>query len=402
MGTTVATTYRGIRYRESDTRRHGSRPDRYFFIRYKINGKSKEEGAGWASEGMTAQKASQIRAKLAENIRLGVKPQSLAEMRGMLQAAREQEVAEAEAASRAATSFNQFWEEHYLPSSRLHKTPQTLKTELGYYNKWIRSVIGSLPLVELSAVHISEVTAVALDANKSAATIRHLIAIISQVWGLAKQHGIVDGECPCRRVKKPRKDNRRMRFLSEVEASRLLEELRARSQDTHDSALLALLCGMRAGEIHDLKWSDLSLENGTIYIRDPKNKHSRHAFMTAEVKAMLEGRILLQARSEYVFSTQAGTKRRWVSDTFERSVENLGLNAGISDPRLRVVFHTLRHTFASWLVQKGTPLYTVAELMGHTTLEMTKRYAHLSPDTVRKAAMSLQGILESKSDIAIT
>ena len=121
--------------------------------------------------------------------------------------------------------------------------------------------------------------------------------------------------------------------------------------------------------------------------------------MTAEVKAMLEGRILLQARSEYVFSTQAGTKRRWVSDTFERSVKNLGLNDGISDPRLRVVFHTLRHTFASWLVQKGTPLYTVAELMGHTTLEMTKRYAHLSPDTVRKAAMSLQGILESKNTL---
>jgi integrase len=65
----------------------------------------------------------------------------------------------------------------------------------------------------------------------------------------------------------------------------------------------------------------------------------------------------------------------------------------ISDARQRVVFHTLRHTFASWLVQQGTPLYTVAELMGHTTIEMSRRYSHLAPDTLRKAALSLQGAL---------
>ncbi|MDL2279575.1 tyrosine-type recombinase/integrase [Desulfovibrio sp. OttesenSCG-928-G11] len=98
----------------------------------------------------------------------------------------------------------------------------------------------------------------------------------------------------------------------------------------------------------------------------------------------------------------------WVPDTFARTVDALGLNntgemvknakgelipVRITDARHRVVFHTLRHTFASWLVQQGTPLYTVAELMGHSTLEMTRRYSHLAPDTLRKAALSLQGHL---------
>ena len=69
----------------------------------------------------------------------------------------------------------------------------------------------------------------------------------------------------------------------------------------------------------------------------------------------------------------------------------------IQDARQRVVFHSLRHTFASWLVQRGTPLYTVAELMGHTTLEMTKRYSHLAPDSLRKAALSLEGSLDQAS-----
>lgn len=115
--------------------------------------------------------------------------------------------------------------------------------------------------------------------------------------------------------------------------------------------------------------------------------------MTDEVRSMLIERSKQLNATEYVFPAQNGAKRNWVSDTFERVVDQLGLNDGITDSRQRVVFHTLRHTFASWLVQDGTPLYTVAELMGHTTLEMTKRYSHLSPDTVRAAALTLQGRL---------
>ena len=124
---------------------------------------------------------------------------------------------------------------------------------------------------------------------------------------------------------------------------------------------------------------------------------------------MLKGRAPQSKNmSELVFPGKGGSARRWVSDTFERTVRDLGLNSTgevqtladgkqvpveISDTRQRVVFHSLRHTFASWLVQNGTPLYTVAKLMGHSTLEMTQRYSHLAPDTLRKAALSLEGLL---------
>jgi len=65
------------------------------------------------------------------------------------------------------------------------------------------------------------------------------------------------------------------------------------------------------------------------------------------------------------------------------------LNKEVTDDRMRVVFHTMRHTYASWLVESGVDLYTVKELMGHSTLAMTERYAHVGEGTLQKAVKRL-------------
>ena len=110
--------------------------------------------------------------------------------------------------------------------------------------------------------------------------------------------------------------------------------------------------------------------------------------MTDAVKAMLTGRERGE-NSELVFPSERGGKIVQVSDSFDRTVAHLGLNEGITDDRNRVVFHTLRHTFASWLVESGVDLYTVKELMGHGTLAMTERYSHLDPDTLQRAVKTM-------------
>ncbi len=66
-------------------------------------------------------------------------------------------------------------------------------------------------------------------------------------------------------------------------------------------------------------------------------------------------------------------------------------NSGVTDPRQRVCFHTLRHTFASWLAIQGEPLLAINELLGHKTLVMTMMYAHLMPDQKRRAVERLVG-----------
>ncbi len=106
--------------------------------------------------------------------------------------------------------------------------------------------------------------------------------------------------------------------------------------------------------------------------------------MTTTVKEMLSRREI-EERNTLVFPSQKGKKIPQISKSFARAVDELGLNNGVTDRRDRVVFHTLRHTFASWLVENGENLYTVKELLGHSTLQMTERYAHLGDNTLKKA-----------------
>ncbi len=138
-----------------------------------------------------------------------------------------------------------------------------------------------------------------------------------------------------------------------------------------------------------LRWGNVNFDERTLHIKDTKNKSSRHAHMTSEVEAMLLQRYEKRGsgRNEKLFKADG------LSKTFERVVENLGLNEGVNDSRERVVFHTLRHTFASWHAKAGTPLFTISKLLGHKTIAMTERYSHLCPDAERQAAMALQGVM---------
>ena len=85
----------------------------------------------------------------------------------------------------------------------------------------------------------------------------------------------------------------------------------------------------------------------------------------------------------------------YVHDTLEKH-DTIRLNDSIVDSRLKVVFHTCRHSFASWLVTDGADLFTVRELMGHKSIAMTERYSHLSPDTLRKAVKSMETAIQLK------
>jgi len=160
-------------------------------------------------------------------------------------------------------------------------------------------------------------------------------------------------------------------------------------------ALVSLHCGLRAGEIFSLTLGDLDFENGTMFLRDTKKRRIRTAFMTEEAKKILQAKAGGE-REDLVFPGRDGIKISSISDTFERIVRDLGFNTGITDRRHKVVFHTLRHTYASWLIESGVDLYTVKKLMGHSTIAMTERYSHLGNNTLQNAVKGFERYLKEK------
>jgi len=391
---------KGIRYREHDTRKHGVRPDRYWCIQYRRNNKTYNEAIGWWSEGANQAECERALAKLRENWRIGQGPQSLKEMRQANQADREKERQALEKAELAGTTLEDFWATKYFPRASLSKAKHSIDTEAMLFRVWL-APLAACPLEDINPLLIEEaVVQPMMKAQKSARTIQYALAVLSQIWNAARDLGLLTGDSPMKKVKRPKKDNKRVRFLTEKEAVALLAGIRARSQDVHDLSLLSLFCGLRAGEGQALTWADVNFDEKLLFIKDTKNELDRHAHMTIEIEEMLGRRYNGQPKTELVIPSCRGGESRWrITSTFTRTVEALGFNRDIIDSRQKVVFHTLRHTFASWLVQRGVPIYSVSQLMGHKSIQMTMRYAHLAPNTQKAAAMMLEGALSQGQGI---
>ncbi|MFC1614010.1 site-specific integrase [Gemmatimonadota bacterium] len=177
----------------------------------------------------------------------------------------------------------------------------------------------------------------------------------------------------------------------------MLEELKKRSLQLYEISLISLRTGARANEIFSLKWGDVDLERGTLILWDTKNTKTRVAYITEDVKRLLKEK-LGGKNGELVFPGRNGVKIVEISNAFNQAVVAIGFNEDITDRRMKVVFHTLRHTYASWLVQKGEDLYTVKELMGHSTITMTERYSHLGNNTLQNAVKRLEEYSLSEKD----
>ena len=217
--------------------------------------------------------------------------------------------------------------------------------------------------------------------------VNHLIEV--QGLGIANPFSIKRGGV----FRLPRAENAAVRFLTQNEAKDLLTALKRRSSQLHDMALLSLRTGMRATEIFDLRAQGID-EAGRLLHFTAKGGQRQQVAAADDILAML----LAYNRDpgEYVFQARGGGPLRFgISETFDRTVNALGLNEGITDARHRVRFHTLRHTFASWLAQSGeVTLQELREYLRHERIEMTLRYAHLTPGHQRDKLRIIEGILD--------
>jgi integrase len=147
---------------------------------------------------------------------------------------------------------------------------------------------------------------------------------------------------------------------------------------------------MRRGEILGLRWEQVDLKNGFILLDITKNGERREIPINRTLLQALKG-VVRRVDSPYVFVDKDGREYKEVKRSFNSALQK----AGIKDFR----FHDLRHTFVSQLLMAGVDITTVKELLGHKSLTMTLRYAHLAPSHKVKAVDILDNTLNEMPTI---
>lgn len=172
----------------------------------------------------------------------------------------------------------------------------------------------------------------------------------------------------------------RLRHLSIEEQERLLTYFGPGIY--HDLVLVALRTGMRRGELLGLKVRDVDFGRSQLALWQTKNNTPRHIPLIPDAWRALERQCAGKGQEDFVFTYTTGVKAGRPLKNFEFTWHKAVKACNLGNFR----FHDLRHTFASDLVMSGAAMTAVSELLGHSTLGMTQRYTHLSPD-FRKAEM---------------
>ena len=257
------------------------------------------------------------------------------------------------------------------------------------FRLWIDKNIGKLTFWTATKADIESVFYDMVDSGKSVRTAEYAMTTLKQIWREARE-GDYAPEMPMvskiMKKKISQNNNSRIRFLSQAEAQLLLDELQKVSIPLYEKALISLHCGLRASEIFNLAWSQVDLEHGIFNVIDSKGA-DRAVNMTQGVIAMMKAKKRGEL-NELVFPGRLGKASGQISQKF-REVANRLFNQGVTDRRERVTFHTCRHTCASWMVKQGIGLYLVQKVLGHSTIQVTERYAHLAPDQLQLAANAI-------------
>jgi site-specific recombinase XerD len=204
------------------------------------------------------------------------------------------------------------------------------------------------------------------------------------VFGRTFKNALADGKVtsnPARLVEQRPESNGRIRFLSDEEETILREAINRRCPDHMEEFDIALNTGMRKSEQYTTEWPQISFKRKRIKLEGTKNGSDREIPMNKTCISAFEALYKRRPHNGRVhqskFKHDLNDSRAW----FERCVEDAGI--------VKFTWHCLRHTFISRLVMKGVDLRTVQELVGHKTISMTVRYAHLAPEHNQAAVEKL-------------
>jgi len=231
-------------------------------------------------------------------------------------------------------------------------------------------VFGNKSLSEITTHDVERLKGALLQELAVATTNRHL-TLLTGIFNKAIAWGKTEHN-PTAKVKKPKENNRRVRYLTGNEEERLRAAV---TGETWQKVEVAFNTGMRRGEQFNLRWANIDFQSRVITIPQSKHGEMRHVLMNDAVLGILRG-LPGRLKSEYVFPSKTARTPVNANNFVNRVFAPALKAASITDFR----WHDLRHTFASRLAMSGVDLRTIQELLGHKSITMTLRYSHLSPD----------------------
>ena len=261
------------------------------------------------------------------------------------------------------------------------------------YNNHIKPLIGNRQIENITKVDIKKVVNSVLELGRSNGTANSVLSLISTIFNHSiKQHGLKLIN-PCIGISKLKDDNKRDRFLTTDEIKKLKDEVK----DNFFVNLFvefALCTGGRLETILHIQKKDIDLDNKTVNLNNLKTKKRYTGFLQDNLVELLKEYLPLLNVNDFVV-TQKGlhfkkADHKQIHRRLKPILDRL-FNQGLKDDDItnRAVIHTLRHTFASHLAINGIPIFTIQNLMNHSDIKQTMRYAKLSPESGKNAIQGL-------------
>lgn len=286
--------------------------------------------------------------------------------------------------ARAIPRLAQFAQDRYLPYVQTYKNSwQTDETVLRVH---ILPRLGSLALDEVTTDAISDVIARMRESGYATGTMNRVIVILRYMFNLARKWkvpGVTDNPASALSAGP---DVQRNRFLSETEVECLVDAIRKDENQTAARAiLLLLLTGARRNEITFARWDYVDWDNRTLLVPRSKSGRARVIALNQAAIALLQAAPRI-AGNPYILPSPVNGRP---SPSLFFPWDRIRKRAGLEDVRL----HDLRHSFASFLVNRGVSLYVAQGLLGHLHARTTQRYAHLTRETLSDAADLMQDVV---------
>lgn len=206
------------------------------------------------------------------------------------------------------------------------------------------------------------------ERKSSNSTINKYLSALSKMYNLGIENKLINSN-PVKSIKKLREENYKIRYLTIEEETKMYQAIEEKFPYLKPIVTCALQTGMRRGEIFNLRWENIDFELGYIELLKTKTGKARKIPISASLRKVLES---INPISEYVFiNPQTNKPYTDIHNSFGTVLEK----ANIHNFR----FHDLRHTVATRLVEKGIDLVVVKEILGHSKIDTTMRYAHAVP-----------------------